>query len=66
MDVESGQTLPVDLNPEAREGYRATLERFHITFADYCRKQRICYSRHRDSKEWKATLIDHLVQQNNL
>jgi DNA-binding GntR family transcriptional regulator len=66
MDVESGRTLTVDLDLEEREGYRKAHDRFHITLADYCRKQRICYSRHRDSKEWKATLTDHLLQQNSL
>jgi uncharacterized protein (DUF58 family) len=66
MDVESGRTLAVDLDLEEREGYRKAVDDFHSAFADYCSKQRICYSRHRDSKDWKATLTDHLLQQNSL
>jgi len=63
-DVETGRTITVELGNAERQGYRHALDDFCASLAEYCRKQRILFSRHTNDESWKSVLASHLLRGN--
>lgn len=63
-DVETAQTVTLDVGNAERERYCSALDGFCDTLADFCRKQRIRYSRHMNDENWKSVVASHLLQGN--
>jgi len=59
-DVETGQTVTVELTDTERKHYHTALNSFQKNLSGLCRKQRIHFSTHMDNEHWKSVLAAHL------
>lgn len=64
-DVETAQTITVELNNSERQHHHMALDSLCDSLAHYCRKQNIRFSTHIDNENWKSVLIDHMLERKN-
>jgi uncharacterized protein (DUF58 family) len=64
-DVETGQTLTVELDNQQATEHRLALDGFCNALSGYCRKQGVRFSRHQASEGWKDVLANHLRGESN-
>jgi len=63
-DVETGESITVELNDNQRAHHHAALLDLTDSLSSYCTQQNISFSSHMDEKNWKSVLIDHILKRN--
>lgn len=59
-DVETGVMLTADISAPRRLEYLQAFENLKNSLSEYCRNNRIHFSRHAEDESWKSVLVGHL------
>ncbi|MCP4074631.1 MAG: DUF58 domain-containing protein [Gammaproteobacteria bacterium] len=59
-DIETSQTIQIDLNPKQREEFQISLQGYCEKVASHCIKHHIRSSLHMASETWKSAVVKHL------